>query len=114
MWLAGLKFVWKQTKNMIVKSCFYFQTSAKKVRLTLEADLKTDLSHRKEEIGKLIQAVIDEMDDDEDEDDDEEEEEEEEEEPTPKKNGAVKNGNGAKAAPPKKKKDEDFEGKLSN
>ena len=100
---------------MIVKLCFYFQTSAKKVRLTLEADLKTDLSHRKEEIGKLIQAVIDEMDDDEDEDDDEEEEEEEEEEePTPKKNGAVKNGNGAKAAPPKKKKDEDFEGKLSN
>ena len=68
------------------------QTSAKKVRLQLEADLKMDLSHRKEEIGKLIQAVIDEMDDEDEDEEDGEEEEDEEEEETPKKNG-VKNGN---------------------
>ena len=69
-----------------------FQTSAKKVRLQLEADLKTDLSHRKEEIGKLIQAVIDEMDDEDEDEEEGEEEEDEEEEEAPKKNGAVKNG----------------------
>ena len=70
-----------------------FQTSAKKVRLQLEADLKIDLSHRKEEIGKLIQAVIDEMDDEDEDEEEGEEEEDEEEEEAPKKNGAVKNGN---------------------
>ena len=54
--------------------------------------MKTDLSHRKEEIGKLIQAVIDEMDDEDEDEEDGEEEEDEEEEEAPKKNG-VKNGN---------------------
>ena len=65
-------------------------TSAKKVRMQLEEDTKLDLTSRKEEIGKLIQEVIDDMED-------EEEDEEEEEKPkngdvrSPNKNGASKN-----------------------
>ena len=64
-------------------------TSAKKVRTQLEEETESDLTSRKEEIGKLIQEVMDENADDEDGDeengaedekeDDEEGEEEEEE-----------------------------------
>ena len=64
-------------------------TSAKKVRTQLEEETESDLTSRKEEIGKLIQEVMDENADDEDVDeengaedekeDDEEGEEEEEE-----------------------------------
>ena len=65
-------------------------TSAKKVRTQLEEETKSDLTSRKEEIGKLIQEVMDENADDEDgdeengaedekEDDDDEGGEEEEE-----------------------------------
>ena len=64
-------------------------TSAKKVRTQLEEETDSDLTSRKEEIGKLIQEVMDENADDEDGDeengaedekeDDEEGEEEEEE-----------------------------------
>ena len=71
----------------ILKDADLETTSAKKVRMQLEEDTKSDLTHRKEEIGKLIQEVIDDMED---------EEEEEEEKPkngdvySPKKNGAAK------------------------
>ena len=66
----------------ILKDADLETTSAKKVRMQLEEDTKTDLTSRKEEIGKLIQEVIDDMEDEEeeDEDDDEEEIEGEEEE----------------------------------
>ena len=47
-------------------------TSAKKVRTQLEEETESDLTSRKEEIGKLIQEVMDENADDEDGDGDEE------------------------------------------
>ena len=65
----------------ILKDADLETTSAKKVRMQLEEDTKTDLTSRKEEIGKLIQEVIDDMEDEEEED----EEEEEEEDPEKKK-----------------------------
>jgi upstream activation factor subunit UAF30 len=40
----------------ILKEADLETTSAKKVRMQLEEDLKTDLTGRKEEIGKLIQV----------------------------------------------------------
>ena len=75
----------------ILKDADLETTSAKKVRMQLEEDTKTDLTNRKEEIGKLIQEVIDDMEDEED-----EEEEEEDEKPkngdirSPNKNGSSK------------------------
>merc|ERR1712051_1133959 len=68
----------------ILKDADLETTSAKKVRMQLEEETKKDLTSRKEEIGKLIQEVIDDMED------------EEEEKPkngdirSPKKNGASK------------------------
>ena len=56
----------------ILKDADLETTSAKKVRMQLEEDSKSDLTNRKEEIGKLIQEVIDDMEDEEDEDEDEE------------------------------------------
>ena len=96
----------------ILKDADLETTSAKKVRTQLEEDTGSDLSSRKEEIGKLIQAVMDENADEEDgeeeeegegeeeeeneeangkgsEDEDEEEEEVSEEEYSPKKNGNI-------------------------
>ena len=62
----------------ILKDADLETTSAKKVRIQLEEDLDTDLTSRKEEIGKLIQEVMDEnADDDEEENGDKEDEEEE-------------------------------------
>ena len=75
----------------ILKDADLETTSAKKVRMQLEEDTKSDLTNRKEEIGKLIQEVIDDMEDEED-----EEEEEEDEKPkngdirSPNKNGSSK------------------------
>jgi len=84
----------------ILKDADLETTSAKKVRTQLEEALDTDLTSRKEEIGKLIQEVMDEnADEDEDEDEEKEDEEDEEEEETPKKNGS------AVAKPPPKKTD---------
>ena len=40
----------------ILKEADLETTSAKKVRMQLEEDLKTDLTGRKEEIGKIIQV----------------------------------------------------------
>ena len=40
----------------ILKEADLETTSAKKVRMQLEEDLKADLTSRKEEIGKLIQV----------------------------------------------------------
>ena len=42
----------------ILKEADLETTSAKKVRMQLEEDLKADLTGRKEEIGKLIQVHI--------------------------------------------------------
>jgi len=71
----------------ILKDADLETTSAKKVRTQLEEALGTDLTSRKEEIGKLIQEVMDEnADEAEDkEEDKEDEEDEEEEEEIPKK-----------------------------
>ena len=55
----------------ILKDADLETTSAKKVRMQLEEDTKTDLTSRKEEIGKLIQEVIDDMEDEEEEDEEE-------------------------------------------
>ena len=73
----------------ILKDADLETTSAKKVRMQLEEDTKSDLTSRKEEIGKLIQEVIDDMEDEEDED----EEEEEDEKP---KNGDIKKNGASK------------------
>merc|ERR1712087_265430 len=73
----------------ILKDADLETTSAKKVRTQLEEDTGSDLSGRKEEIGKLIQEVMDETQDSEEEDEDEEEEESEEDY-SPKKNGSAK------------------------
>lgn len=60
----------------ILKDADLETTSAKKVRTQLEEALDTDLTSRKEEIGKLIQEVMDEnADEDEDEEEDKEDEE---------------------------------------
>jgi len=40
----------------VLKGVDLASTSAKKVRLQLEEDLKTNLSGRKEELGKIIQV----------------------------------------------------------
>ncbi len=79
----------KKKISEILKDADLETTSAKKVRLQLEEDFKTDLSERKEEIGKLIQEVMDEQADEEDggKSDDNEEDEESEEEFKPAKNG---------------------------
>merc|ERR1711923_240277 len=74
----------------ILKDADLETTSAKKVRTQLEEDTGSDLSSRKEEIGRLIQEVMDETADDESGDEDEEEEEESEEDYSPKKNGSAK------------------------
>merc|ERR1712149_48803 len=79
----------------ILKDADLETTSAKKVRTQLEEDTGSDLSSRKEEIGRIIQEVMDETQDSEEEDEDEEEEEESEEDYSPKKNGSAK----AKAKP---------------
>ena len=42
----------------ILKEADLETTSAKKVRMQLEEDLKADLTSRKEEIGKLIQVPL--------------------------------------------------------
>ena len=73
----------------ILKDADLETTSAKKVRMQLEEDTKSDLTSRKEEIGKLIQEVIDDMEDEEDED----EEDEEDEKP---KNGDIKKNGASK------------------
>merc|ERR1712156_1086240 len=70
----------------ILKDADLETTSAKKVRMQLEEDTKSDLTSRKEEIGKLIQEVIDDMEDEEDEEDEEEEDEK------PKNGDIKKNG----------------------
>ena len=49
----------------ILKDADLETTSAKKVRIQLEEDLETDLTSRKEEIGRLIQEVMDENADEE-------------------------------------------------
>ena len=60
----------------ILKDADLETTSAKKVRTQLEEALVRDLTSRKEEIGKLIQEVMDEnADEDEDEEEDKEDEE---------------------------------------
>merc|ERR1712045_79132 len=79
----------------ILKDADLETTSAKKVRTQLEEDTGSDLSSRKEEIGRLIQEVMDETADDESgdeepEDEEDEPEEESEEEYAPKKNGSAK------------------------
>ena len=79
----------------ILKDADLETTSAKKVRTQLEEDTGSDLSSRKEEIGRIIQEVMDETADDESgdedpEDEEDEPEEESEEEYAPKKNGAAK------------------------
>ena len=58
----------------ILKDADLETTSAKKVRTQLEEDTGSDLSSRKEEIGKLIQEVMDETPDDDEEEGGEEEE----------------------------------------
>ena len=73
----------------ILKDADLETTSAKKVRTQLEEDTGSDLSSRKEEIGRIIQEVMDETADDES-GDEEEEEEESEEDYSPKKNGSAK------------------------
>ena len=50
----------------ILKDADLETTSAKKVRTQLEEETGSDLTSRKEEIGKLIQEVMDENADDED------------------------------------------------
>ena len=50
----------------ILKDADLETTSAKKVRTQLEEETGDDLTSRKEEIGKLIQEVMDENADDED------------------------------------------------
>lgn len=42
----------------VLKGVDLASTSAKKVRLQLEEDLKTNLSGRKEELGKIIQVCL--------------------------------------------------------
>ena len=75
----------------ILKDADLETTSAKKVRMQLEEETKKDLTSRKEEIGKLIQEVIDDMEDDEEEDEDEEEEKPKNGDiRSPNKNGASK------------------------
>ena len=79
----------------ILKDADLETTSAKKVRTQLEEDAGSDLSSRKEEIGRIIQEVMDETADDESgdedpEDEEDEPEEESEEEYAPKKNGSAK------------------------
>ena len=68
----------KERISDILKDADLETTSAKKVRTQLEEALDTDLTSRKEEIGKLIQEVMDENADDDDEDDAEEKEDGEE------------------------------------
>ena len=75
----------------ILKDADLETTSAKKVRMQLEEDTKSDLTSRKEEIGKLIQEVIDDMEDDEDEEEEEDEKPKNGDVRSPKKNGASKN-----------------------
>ena len=66
----------KERISEILKDADLETTSAKKVRTQLEEALDTDLTSRKEEIGKLIQEVMDEnADEDEDEEEDKEDEE---------------------------------------
>jgi len=74
----------------ILKDADLETTSAKKVRTQLEEDTGSDLSTRKEEIGRIIQEVMDETAEDDSGEEDEEEEESEEEDYAPKKNGKAK------------------------
>ena len=85
----------------ILKDADLETTSAKKVRMQLEEDSKSDLTSRKEEIGKLIQEVIDDMEDD--------EEEEEDDEDGKAKNGDVRSPkkNGASKAKESEESEED-------
>merc|ERR1711992_363078 len=62
----------------ILKDADLETTSAKKVRTQIEEDTGSDLSSRKEEIGRIIQEVMDETADDESGDEEDPEEEEDE------------------------------------
>merc|ERR1712156_349721 len=71
----------------ILKDVDLETTSAKKVRMQLEKDLDIDLTDRKEEIVKLIQDVINEMEDNDNDDKKEESEDEKPEKKSKKSKG---------------------------
>ena len=78
----------KKRISDILKDADLETTSAKKVRTQLEEE---DLSSRKEEIGRIIQEVMDENADDNEEEEDEVDENEDDEDFSPKKNGSTPN-----------------------
>eukprot|EP00095_Tigriopus_kingsejongensis_P010766 maker-scaffold1346_size46090-snap-gene-0.9 protein:Tk10766 transcript:maker-scaffold1346_size46090-snap-gene-0.9-mRNA-1 annotation:"GI13202" len=93
----------KRKVEAILKEADLETTSNKKVRMQLEADLKADLTTRKEEINKIIQEVMNEMDSEDEEadgDEDDEEAADDDEEPAEPEVKKAKNGAASKAKAP--------------